>query len=136
MTSRNSNEPEVLGSERRRRWSTFLKAHWKVLAAGDFLTAEVWTTRGLVAHYLLFVINLADPVADILGITRRPDEASILQTGRNLTDAGNGALRGKGYLILDRDTKYTDQFRRLIRGSGWRNLSPCAPRWNAKFLLP
>jgi putative transposase len=27
----------------RTRWSTFLKAHWKVLAASDFLTVEVWT---------------------------------------------------------------------------------------------
>jgi hypothetical protein len=28
---------------KRTRWSTFLKAHWKVLAASDFLTVEVWT---------------------------------------------------------------------------------------------
>jgi putative transposase len=32
---------------RRTPWSTFLKAHWKVLAASDFLTVEVWTGRGL-----------------------------------------------------------------------------------------
>jgi putative transposase len=38
---------------RRTRWSTFLKAHWKVLAASDFLTVEVWTGRGLVTHCLL-----------------------------------------------------------------------------------
>lgn len=35
---------------KRTRWSTFLKAHWKVFAASDFLTAEVWTGRGLVTQ--------------------------------------------------------------------------------------
>ena len=45
---------------KRTTWSTFLKAHWKVLAASDFFTVEVWTARGLVTHYLLFVISLAD----------------------------------------------------------------------------
>jgi hypothetical protein len=27
---------------KRTKWPPFLKAHWKVLAASDFLTAEVW----------------------------------------------------------------------------------------------
>jgi putative transposase len=118
---------------KRTTWSTFLKAHWKVLAASDFLTVEVWTTRGLVTHYLLFVISLADRVVDIVGITTRPDEAWMLQVGRNLIDAESGAMRGKGYLILDRDTKYTDQFRRLIRGSGTNviRLPPRSPNLNA-----
>ncbi len=40
---------------KRTTWSTFLKAHWKVLAASDFMTTEVWTTRGLVTHYLLVI---------------------------------------------------------------------------------
>ena len=42
-------------------------------------------------------------------------------------------MRGKGYLILDRDTKYTDQFRRLIRGSGTNviRLPPRSPNLNA-----
>jgi hypothetical protein len=40
------------------KWSTFLKAHWNVLSASDFFTVEVWTGRGLVSHYLLFVISL------------------------------------------------------------------------------
>ncbi len=29
-------------------WSTFLKAHWKVFAASDFFSVEVWTQRGLI----------------------------------------------------------------------------------------
>ena len=44
--------------ERSTSWSMFIKAHWDVLAAIDFTTIEVWTKRGLVTYYLLFVIML------------------------------------------------------------------------------
>ena len=126
VLKRSGIEPSPERSKRT-TWSTFLKAHWKVLAASDFLTVEVWTTRGLVTHYLLFVISLADRVVELVGITTRPDEGWMLQVGRNLIDSESGAMRGKGYLILDWDTKYTDQFRRLIRGSGM-NVIPLPPR--------
>jgi hypothetical protein len=42
----------------------------------------------------------------------------MLQVGRNLTDCEAGILRSKHYLIIDRDSKYTEQFRRLIREAG------------------
>ena len=118
---------------KRTTWSTFLTAHWQVLAASDFLTLEVWTGRGLVTHYLLFVISLADRVVNIVGITTRPDEAWMPQAARNLIDAESGSVRGKGYLILDRDTKYTDEFRRLIRSSDTNviRLPPQSPNLNA-----
>ena len=114
-------------------WSTFLKAQWKVLAASDFLTVEVWTAKGLVTYYLLFVISLADRVVNIAGITTRPDESWMLQIGRNVTDSQSGALRAKRYLIIDRDTKYSQQFRRLIRDSGTKviRLPPMSPNLNA-----
>ena len=93
---------------KRTTWSTFLKAHWKVLAASDFFSVEVWTPRGLVTHYVLFVISIADRVVDIAGITTRPDEVWMLQVGRNVIDEGSVALASKRYLIIDRDTKYTE----------------------------
>jgi len=132
VLKRSGIEPSPERSKRT-TWSTFLKAHWKVLAASDFLTVEVWTTRGLVTHYLLFVISLADRVVELVGITTRPDEAWMLQVGRNLIDSESGAMRGKGYLILDRDNKYTDQFRRLIWGSGTNviRLPPRSPNLNS-----
>ena len=77
-----------------------------MLAASDFLTVEVWTSRGLVTHYLLFVISLADRVVNIAGITTRPDESWMLQIAHNETDSAAGALHSKRYLIIDRDTKY------------------------------
>lgn len=94
---------------------------------------EVWTGRGLVTYYLLFVISLADRVVHIVGITTRPDEAWMLQVGRSVTDSESGALYGKRYLILDRDTKYTDRFRTLVRDSGTNviRLPPRSPNLNA-----
>jgi putative transposase len=132
VLKRNGIEPSPERS-RRTAWSTFLKAHWKVLAASDFLTVEVWTARGLVTHYLLFVISLADRVVKIAGITTRPDESWMLQVGRNLTDAQSGALHAKRFLIIDRDTKYSEQFRRLISDAGTAviRLPPRSPNLNA-----
>ena len=131
--SRRSGKLASPERSKRTTWSTFLKAHWKVLAASDFLTVEVWTGRGLVTHYLLFVISLADRVVKIAGITTRPDESWMLQIARNVTDSQAGALHSKRYLIIDRDTKYSEQFRRLIRDSGTKviRLPPMSPNLNA-----
>ena len=45
----------------------------------------------------------------------------------------SGALHAKRYLIIDRDTKYSEQFRRLIRDSGTKviRLPPMSPNLNA-----
>ena len=118
---------------KRTQWSTFLRAHWKVLFAADFLTTEVWTARGLVTHYLLFLMSLSDRVVAIAGITTRPDEAWMLQVGRDLTDSETGVLRSKQYLIIDRDSKYSAQFRRLVQAGGTKviRLPPRSPNLNA-----
>ena len=42
----------------------------------------------------------------------------MMQVGRNLTDAVDGFLLGKGFLILERDKKFTSDFRDLIEESG------------------
>ena len=132
VLKRNGIEPAPDRSKRT-KWSTFLKAHWKVLSAGDFFTVEVWTGRGLVTHYVLFVISLADRVVKVAGITTRPDEAWMLQMARNLTDPEGGALHAKQYLIIDRDAKYSQQFRSMIRDNGTRviRLPPMSPNLNA-----
>jgi hypothetical protein len=78
--------------------------------------------RGLVTQYVLFVISLTDRMVHIAGITALPDEAWMLQVVRNLIDAESGALALKRYLIVDRDAKYTERFRTLVKESG-RKLS-------------
>ena len=42
----------------------------------------------------------------------------MMQVGRNLTDPLDGFLRGKRWLILDRDQKFTTQFRDLLEHAG------------------
>jgi putative transposase len=75
-------------------------AHWETLTASDFFTVELWTVRGLVTQYLLFVISLADRIVMIAGITTRPDETWMLQIARNVTDPLTGVMHGKRYLVM------------------------------------
>ena len=55
--------------QRQTTWTTFLKAHWDVLAAIDFTTIEVWTKGGLVNYYLLFVMELKTRRVHFAGCT-------------------------------------------------------------------
>jgi len=91
----------------RTTWSQFLKAHGDVLAAADFFTVEIWGPRGLVTFYVFFVIELATRRIEIAGITPGPNEAWMMQIGRNLTDPIDGFLVDKKFVILDRDSKYS-----------------------------
>jgi transposase InsO family protein len=113
--------------------SVFLKAHWKAIAASDFFTVEVWSWRGLVTHYILFVIDLATRRVVIAGITTNPNEAWMLQMARNLTDAETGMLRGTRHLIVDPDTKYSAAFRTFLvrEGVDVIRLPPRSPNLNA-----
>ena len=64
--------------ERPTSWQTFLRAHWSAIAGADFFTTEVWTWRGLVTYYTVFVIDLASRRMQIVGVTQHPDEALCL----------------------------------------------------------
>jgi hypothetical protein len=66
----------------------------------------VCTIRGLITHYILFFIDIASRAVHVAGITPHPDRSWMTQLARNVTDEDNGFLRGKRYLILDRDTKF------------------------------
>ncbi len=101
-------------TERATSWQTFLRAHWGAVAAADFFTTEVWTVHGLVTYYTVFVIELHSRRVSIVGSTPHPDEAFMLQIVRQLTDAGDGVLGGRRFLICDRD-------RSLARKSVGRN---------------
>ena len=103
-------------------WKTFLAAHWEGLTAADFFTVEVLSLRGLVRYVVFFVMTLKTRTVKITGISSEPDGAWMTQLARNLTDPGDGFLRGAQYIILDRDSLYTTAFRRLLRDSGVKPL--------------
>src|SRR5262245_38744998 len=114
-------EPAPLGKPKI-AWKTFLKAHWSSLAAADFFTTDVWTSRGLVTFYTLFVIDLATRAVHIAGTTTSPDSAFMKQIARNLTDAVDGFLNTRRFLIMDRDGKFCPAFRQILQDAKVRSL--------------
>ncbi len=89
--------------ERPMSWATFVRSHAHMIVTADFFTKEVWTARGLVRHFTLFVIDVATRRVHIAGTTTNPTSAWMEQIARNLTDCEEGFLNGKRFLIIDRD---------------------------------
>ena len=101
-------------------WQTFLKAHWGVIAGADFFTTEVWTWRGLVTYYTVFVIDLASRRVHVLGSTPHPTELFMGQMVRLVTAADDGVLVGHRALICDRDRKWSRAVRQQLGDAGIR----------------
>jgi transposase InsO family protein len=126
--------------ERRRTttWADFIRAHRSILAGTDFFSVEVLTLRGLVTYYVLFFIHLESRRVEIAGITPHPNEAWMKQVARNITMDEWGFLESRRYLIHDRDTKFTDSFREIVKSGHVKplrlparspNLNAYAERW-------
>jgi transposase InsO family protein len=103
-------------------WEEFLRAHWEVMAATDFFTTEIWTMQGLVRYHVLFVIRLATREVKVVGVIPEPNGEWMKQMARNLVDCETGFLLGYKYLIQDRGTAYTKDFRELLGNSGVRSI--------------
>ena len=101
-------------------WQTFLRAHWGAIAGADFFTTEVWTWRGLVTFYTVFVIDLASRRVQIAGSTPYPDELFTQQVVRTLIAAEDGLLVQQHVLICDRDTKWSAPVRARLGDAGIR----------------
>src|SRR2546427_5291858 len=99
-------------------WRTFLRAHWGEIAGADFFTSEVWTSRGLVTYYTLFVLDLRSRRVHVAGSTPNPDATFMTQAARHLTDAVDGFLSGHRVLLCDRDGKWTEGFPKHHGGGG------------------
>jgi putative transposase len=106
--------------ERPTSWQTFLQAHWGAIAGADFFTTEVWTWRGLVTYYTLFVIDLATRRVQIVGSTPHPDVGFMQQVARIMTAADDGLLVQHRVLICDRDTKWSASVRAWLGAGGLR----------------
>ncbi len=73
---------------------------------------------GLVTYYVLFVIRLETRSVHIAGITTAPNGAFMKQVTRKLTDVEDGFLLDSEFLIMDRDKKYTKEFRENLKREG------------------
>ena len=99
-------------------WSSFLRAHADVIVGADFFTTEVWTLKGLVTFYTLFFIEHGSRIVHIAGSTCHPDESFMVNIANGLTDEVDGFLRGKRFLIIDRDGKFAPRFKEILKGAG------------------
>jgi putative transposase len=79
------------------------------------------------------VIHLATRRVEIAGILPEPDSAWVIQCGRQLTDPVDGCLRGKRFLLHDRDPRFTDAFGDTLAAAGVETLRlpPRSPNLNA-----
>jgi hypothetical protein len=116
ILTRNGIEPAPR-RDRKTTWKEFLEQHWELMAA-DFFTIEGWTRRGLQRFMVLFFIELSTRKVEIAGIASVANGVWMEQIGRNLTDAVDGVLKGKRYLIHDRDPLFTAEFLKVLGESG------------------
>jgi transposase InsO family protein len=117
----------------RMSWKTFLQAHWDVIAASDMFTVELWLGRSLVRYHVLFAIELATRRVNIMGIAPEPEGRWMAQVARNATDAFDGFLTCKRYLIIDLDSRFTKEFRGILLTAGVNVIRtpPRSPNLNA-----
>ncbi len=104
-------------------WKEFVRIHAEQIAATDFFFVPVWTLKGLAMFRVHFVIDVFTRKVKITHIGCQYSGDLMVQIGRHLTDGFDGFLKGKKYLIHDRDTLFTEKFRNLLRSAGttpWR----------------
>jgi transposase InsO family protein len=118
---------------RKTTWKEFLCQHREVMVAADFFTIEAWTGRGLTRFLVLFLIDVSSRRAEIAGLARQANGLWMSQVARNLTDAAEGFLVGKRYLIHDRDPLFTAEFLATLAASEVQSvkLPPHSPNLNA-----
>ena len=105
----------------RSTWHEFIRSHWDVLAACDFFTIELLVGPRLVRCTVFFVIDIASRKVFFGPIKLQPDGEYMKQVARILADYGDGFLRGKRYLIHDRDPLFnTAGFYDILKASGTR----------------
>jgi putative transposase len=114
-------------------WATFLKAHRGAIAAMDFFKVEVMTLTGPVCYSVLVVMDLKTRRVEVAGIVREAYEKWMIQIVRHLTDAVDGFLIGKTYVIMDRDPVFTARVRDMLRHAGTKpvRLPRRSPNLNA-----
>ena len=99
-------------------WHEFIKSHWDVLAACDFFTIELLVERKLIRCTVFFVMELCTRRIFFAPVKPQPDGDYMIQVVRILTDYDDGFLKGKRFLIHDRDPLYTNDFHSILENSG------------------
>jgi hypothetical protein len=74
-------------------------------------------------------MELATRRVQLAGCIQNPHDLWMRQVARNLSDAADGFLQGKKYLLMDRDSKFSEAFRSILESSGVKSvrLPPRSP---------
>ncbi len=103
------------GTRRGMTWHEFLRAHRRSTLAVDFFTVEtIWLQR----LYVLFFIELGSRRVHVGGCTPSPNALWVTQQARQLTWTLGERRESFGFLIRDRDQKFTDSLDEVFRSSG------------------
>src|SRR5690242_21406365 len=95
-------------------------------------TIEVWTATGLKRFVVLFFMELSTRRVEIAGVASKANGLWMTQIARNVTDEIDGFIKGKRYLIHDRDPLYTQEFLgTLTQETGSVKLPPRSLNLNA-----
>jgi hypothetical protein len=92
--------------------------NWRAAPSLIFFTVEVWTATGLKRFLVLFFIDLSTRKMEIAGIASSANGLWMSQIGRKVTDAVDGLLNSKRYLIHDRDPLFTAGFQGILASVG------------------
>ena len=90
--------------------------------------------KGLQRFMVLFFIKLSTRRIQIDGISASINGLWMSQIARNLTDTADGLLRGKCYLIHDRDPLFTAEFVSTLAGAGTQIRKASATRPEPELL--
>ena len=125
--------PPALKRQTNTTWKDFISSHMAVLAGVDFFTVEVLTWRGLATYYVLFFLHLETRRVRLAGITRHPTAEWMDQIARNAVDVDSGYLSQIRYVLHDRDTKFCNSFKVILKTAGVNciALPPRSPNLNA-----
>lgn len=95
-----------------------MRIHAATLWQYDFVSKRMWTIRGFVDLYFLVYLHLGSRRCWISPCTARPDSAWVSQQARNfLMDHDESDIAPK-QLMRDNDTKFTEGFDEVFKGSG------------------
>ncbi len=113
-------------------WRTFLESHAEQIAAIDATAVEVMQGDRLVTQGCVMAIHHDTRRVHLIGITGSMNEDWMVQQARNLTDPDHGFLRGRRFLILDRDPAFSERFRNTVDAVGVkpRRIQPSSPNCN------
>jgi putative transposase len=111
-------------------WRAFLRAQAAGIVACDFITVDTVFFKRL---YVLVFIELRSRMVHVAGITPHPTGQWVAQQARNVIHVLAESASGLGFLIHDRDTKFTSAFDEVFSSEGVKIIrTPVrAPRANA-----